>query len=436
MNRKIPTAIGLLVLIGGLIAGVILVNTRTSFQSKAGPTESPKNIKITNRGSGSFSLSWTTDTPMTGYAKFSEDPTMPAGKTTPAGDVRDQISGTSQSYANHYVNITGLGPNKTYYFLIGSGSQNYNDNGKPYQVRTQASVSSPPEDVVSGKITNADGSPVNGGVVFVDLEGAETLSAITKNDGSWRLNLSTARTKDGKTITIDPKTTLLSIFVSAGTSGSATAITNTEKARPVPDILLGKNQSFIESSSVTMNLSSTGASRSGSFALTESQLSNEIPSTSGLVTFLNPAIEGELIATTTPELKIKLATGSGVVFTVGSQVSSGLVQNESGEWTWSPTSPLPIGTNTLSVEYLDGSNKTQQSSRTFNVLSIGDISGLPAFTATPSAEVTPVPTEATTMPETTSENLSDTGSVGQSLMIVFSGLMLFILGTYLKKKWQ
>ena len=440
MNKRIPTAVGLLILIAGLVAGVILVNSRTSFQSKAGPTESPKNIKISNRGAGGFSISWSTDIPMTGYIKYSEDV---AKVNTPAGDVRDQISGTSQSYTNHYVNVSGLGANKTYYFLIGSGSQIYNDTGKPYQVRTLAATTSPAENVISGKIINTDSSPVNGAIVFVDIDGAETLSAITKNDGAWRLNLSTARMKDGKVLNVDPANTLLSIFVSAGTSGSATAITNTEKAKPVPDILMGKNQSFVDTEAVISDLTTGNENRGSGFALEESQPLGEIPTdTSGVVTFLNPAIEGELIATATPEFKVKLATGSGLVLKIGDLVSNGITKNEANEWVWSPESPLPSGLNTLKVEYLDATNKAQQVSRTFNVLSIGDVSGLPAFTATPSAtptvtvEITPEPTEAMTMPETQSENLSNTGTLEQSLAIAFSGLILLGLGSYLKKKWQ
>lgn len=435
MNRKIPTALGLLILIGGLVAGVFLVNSRTSLEGKAGPTESPKNIKITNRGSGSFSISWTTDTPMTGYVKYSEDP---AKVNLPAGDVRDQISGTSQNYTNHYVNITGLGPNKTYYFLIGSGSKTYNDNDKPFQTRTLASVSSPPEDVASGKVLNADGSPVNGGILFMDVEGAETLSTITKNDGTWRINLSTARSKDGKALTLDPQKTLLSIFVQAGTAGTATATTNTAKSKPVPDILMGKNQSFLENQIVLTDIANQ-ASKSAGFALTEQELSTDISSGSvSVVTFLNPAIEGELIATTSPEFKIKLATGSGLTLAVGEQLSTeGLVQNESGEWTWSPETPLESGLNTLLVEYLDPQNKKQQVSRTFNVLSIGDASGLPAFTATPSATPTiEEPEETTTMPETDSEDLEDAGSFEQTVSVVLLGIVLMISGLYLRKRWH
>lgn len=442
MNKRIPTALALVILIAGLIAGVVLVNSRTSFQSKAGPTESPKNVRITNRSASGLSISWTTDIPMTGYIKYSEDP---AKINLPAGDIRDQISGTSQNYTNHYVNITGLGANKTYYFVVGSGSQIYTDNGKPFQIRTQTALSLPAEDVISGKIVSADSAPTNGAIIFVDIEGAESLSTVSKNDGTWRLNVSTARSKDGKSVVIDPTKTLLSMFVQAGSLGTATAISSMEKAKPVPDIILGKNQSFVEATATLTNTDTTTDTNKGSgFAMTESLLSDgNVLGTTESVTFLNPAIEGELIATTSPEFKIKLTTGSGLTLSVGDQKNgSELAQNSAGEWVWSPVVPLSTGLNTLLVEFLDTKNNKQQVSRSFNVLSIGDTSGIPAFTATPSAtptliaEVTPTPTEATTMPETTSENLVDSGTVEQSILATLSGLIIFMVGRKLKKKWN
>ena len=436
MNRKIPTVLGLVILIAGLIVGVILVNSRTSLQTKAGPTESPKNIKITNKGSNSISISWTTDVPMTGYLRYSEDPVK---ITSPAGDVRDQISGTSQSYTSHYVNITGLNPNKQYYFNIGSGSQTYNDNGKPFQFRTFDNISSPPEDVISGKIINADTTAVNGAIVFLELNGIEPMSAITKSDGTWRINISSARTDAGKIPEIDKETTVLSLFVQAGTSGTATALTNTKNARPVPDITLGKNQSFIEGGESFLANTET-ASRSGTFELDESQLASFDNQQTGevlsLVTFVNPAIDGELIATTTPEFKVKLATGSGLVMTVGDQSSGLLLPDGSGEFAWSPTNELAKGMNSLLVEYGDENDDFQSISRSFNVLAIGDVAGLPAFTATPSAKILPQPTEASTMPETDDENLTDSGSLEQMLGALLFGVILIVGGIYLKKKWS
>jgi len=190
MAKRIPTVLGVLILLGGLVTGVILVNSRQGLLIKAGPTEAPKNVKISNKGSNTFTVSWTTDTPVTGFIKYSENP---AKITTPAGDIRDQISGSSQGFTNHYVSVTGLNPEKTNYFLIGSGSASYDNTGKPFEIRTGPQVIPPAEDMINGKVVGADGNSVTNAIVYVEVEGAETLSTMTKTDGTWRLNLALAR---------------------------------------------------------------------------------------------------------------------------------------------------------------------------------------------------------------------------------------------------
>ena len=433
MNKRIPTLLGILILIGGLVAGVILVNMRQGLGTKAGPTESPKNVKVSNLGSTTFSASWTTDVPLTGLIKYSEDP---AKINTPAGDVRDQISGTSQGYTNHLVNVTGLGANKTYYFLIVSGSASYNDNSKPFQVRTPAQVISPPEEVIFGKVVSASGEAVNGAIVFVEAEGGESLATMTKTDGTWRLNLANARDKSGKVLTYDPQTTLLSIFVQAGSAGTATAITDTSKRSPVPDIILGKNQSFIEAGSLASGLtaSDSGSITGAGFQLVEAQLSlsEQLEATSA-VKILNPAVNGEIIATDLPEFRGKAPTGSTVKLTVDTpnQLTQVVTANIDGNWTWTPPQKLGQGGHVLTAEFTDGANKLQTITRTFTVLAG---SGLPAFTATPSATLTPTPTSATTMPPTTSEELEDAGGLMTSLILAMLGIGLLVFGKVTKKR--
>lgn len=439
MNKRIPTLLGLLILVGGLIAGIVLVNRSQVLESKAGPTESPKNVKVTNKGSNTFSVSWTTDTPMTGYLKYSEDP---AKINLPAGDTRDQISGTSQSYTNHYVNITGLGPNKTYYFLIGSGSQTYNDGGKPYQVRTWAQASTPPEDVASGKILAADNAPVNGALVFLDVEGGETLSTISKNDGTWRLNIANSRDKDGKVITYDPKKTLISIFAQAGTQGSATATTNTEKSKPVPDIVLGKNQNFLtgsESNTLIANLGET-ATRGAAFDVASSSLSIvDSGTSSGAIKLNYPAISGELVATSSPELRGTLVGGGDLAIKIG-DIEDVITVGADGSWTWTPPSPLGSGTQEIQLLSVDKNDVESSLSRSFTVVAMGDIGGLPAFVATPSATPEPTPVdEVTTMPETDNPELEKSGTLENTVALVMFAILLLYGGSKMKvyfKKYE
>ncbi len=446
MGKRIPTIVGILILLGGLFAGVVLVNGRQGLLTKAGPTEAPKNVKISNLGSNTFTVSWTTDTPVTGYIKYSEDPTK---INTPGGDIRDQISGSSQSYTNHYVSVTGLNPDKTNYFMIGSGSQLYDDTGKPFEVRILQQVIAPPEDVITGKVIGADGSPINNAIVYVEAEGSQTLSAMTKADGTWRLNLALSRTDTGAVLTYDPATTLISIFVQAGISGTATAITNTGKDKPVPDIVLGKNQSFIDTSTATQSGAiDSGTIKSGGFKSITEQAApvttdNSAP---GSQIITNPAINGEMIATSSPEFSGKLAPGTSIRITVHSatELTQVIKADPSGQWKWTPPQGLEPGIHTITLEYTDANNVFQQVVRSFTVLAADNTGGIPAFTATPSATITITPTGTpsltptmtSTMPATTSGTITSTGAMDATLIMGAAGLILFIFGRVSKKWWK
>ena len=435
MTKRIPTLLGLFILMGGLIAGIVLVNMRQGFGIKAGPTESPKNVKISNLSSSTFSVSWTTDTPLTGYIKYSDNLSQ---INLPAGDVRDQISGTSQSYTNHLVNIVGLTP-KTYYFLIGSGSQTYDDGGKPFQVRTTSQVVSPPEDIIFGKVVAVNTNPVNGAIVNVEAEGGETLSAMTKSDGTWRLNLANSRDKEGKVLTYDSQKGLLSIFIQAGTAGTATALTDTGHAKPVPDIILGQNQSFLEGVPIAGTDNATTETNAGFKNELTNNINDSLEATAS-VKILNPAVNGEMIATSSPEFRGRGKPGSTIKITLNSPTEFVVTikVGEDGTWSWTPPQPLDPGTHTLTVEYTDDNGILQKVTRTFTVLAADLSNGLPAFTATPSATPTIIPTAtptpATTMPATDSGQLTDSGTLPTTIGLAVLGLILLLLGKS-SKKW-
>ena len=463
MAKRIPTLIGVLILLGGLVAGVILVNNRQGFLTKAGPTESPKNVKITNNGADTFTVSWTTDTPVTGFIKYSENP---AKITSPAGDIRDQISGSSQSYTNHYVTVTGLNPATTNYFLIGSGSQMYDDSGKPFQVRTGPTVIAPPEDVISGKVVGADGNPVNNAIVYVETEGGQTLSAMTKVDGTWRLNLALSRDSTGAVLTYDTAAAVLSIFVQAGISGSATAITNTGLAKPVPDIVLGKNQNFVTateaSGSGTLDAGTVKSEGFGNIAQEAAPVAAPEATETGSLTVSYPALNGEMIATSSPEFRGNTAPGTTIRITVQSSVelTQMIKADKNGLWQWTPPQSLDPGVHTLTLEYTDTNNIFQRIVRTFTVLAAGDLGGLPAFVSTPSGSITPTitvtptptlsgrpsvtplitpsvaSTRAANMPATTSSNLESTGSLGITILMGSLGVVLLLFGRVSKRWWR
>lgn len=447
LSKRIPTIFGLLILVAGLIAGIYLVGNKQILSSKAGPTSVPRNVKITNVMSNSLSISWTTDVPVTGYVKYSEDPKK---VTTPAGDARDQISGTSQSYKNHYVNVNNLKANTTYYFAIVTGPQTYNDSGKPFQVKTGPQVASKAEDIISGKVVSEGGTAVNGALVYFETDQGGALSTTTKSDGTWRLDLSTARNEDGQTIEYDASASLLLIFVQSESSGTATAIAEIAKAKPVPDIVLGKNQSFVEELAELGIEEQTQIATEGFGALASLPAPAVEMSASGSseVVIINPVVEGEMLGTQTPEFLGTGKPGTTLTITVHSDTEqTGVVEvNTDGTWNWTPPNDLEVGEHTITVSYVNQNGDTQEVTKTFMVLAAGDVAGLPAFTATPSAtptgyigyDISPTPTSSSSqvmMPDSGTK-ITEVGMDTQTYLLAGGGFLLLLGGWKLKKKFS
>jgi hypothetical protein len=250
---------------------------------------------------------------------------------------------------------------------------------------------------------------------------------------------------------------LVSIFVQAGISGTATAITSTAKSKPVPDIVLGKNQSFVETTIATESATLTdSATKSTGFKnITEEAapgIAPEATEAAGSMIILNPAINGEMIATNSPEFAGKAAPGTSIRISVHSSVELTQVikADKNGEWKWTPPQGLDPGVHTLSLEFTDENNIFRQVVRTFTVLAAENVGGLPAFTATPSAtptgRITPTPTRAATisatptkaasMPATTSGSLSSTGALNTTILMGLLGIIVYFFGRLSKLWWR
>jgi plastocyanin len=241
-TKRIPTILGLLVLIGGVVAGVVLVGQQTGFSLRAGPTATPREVRITNISDTSFTVSWVTDTSVSGFVRYG---TSSNDLNRNFGDDRDQISGTTGLFTTHYVTVKGLQPDTPYFFKIGTGSQQYDDEGQPWQVTTAPALARPAADPMSGVVLLASGQPASGVIVYVDVEGGSPLSAQTRSSGVFNLSLSQMRTSDlSSFLTYDPETVSISIFAQGADLGSATAVVSGANKNPVPDITLGQNLDF------------------------------------------------------------------------------------------------------------------------------------------------------------------------------------------------
>lgn len=192
-KKKIPTILGLLILIVSLVAGVLLFGDGTGlFTPRATPETTPKNITVSNVTDKSFTISFYTDEETIAFVKFG---TSANDVKQQANDDRDQLSGVIKAYRLHHLTVRGLEANKEYYYYLGTGNNPTFDNaGSPYKIKTASNQAgaSPNNQTIYGTVVQNNGRPGEGAIVFVTLEGAGVLSTLVKSSGSWAVSLANA----------------------------------------------------------------------------------------------------------------------------------------------------------------------------------------------------------------------------------------------------
>lgn len=385
MRSKIPTILGILVLIIGTAAGIFLVASSKQFRLGASPDIAPQDVKVTNATSASFTVSWITDKPTIGYVKY--------------GTSQDSLNQTTLAPQNtqtvHWIQVTSLNPQTQYFFKINSGGSDFDNSGIPWTGNTgpQIQGAQPPSSIISGSVEDQGGLPASGAVVYVNATGVSPLSAVTSANGSWVIPLNTARSTDlASYANISPDNTLLQIFVQGGIAGVSTAQIYPKSANPAPTIKLGQTYDFRNQAASTpgetpganINLP-TSATQSAGFNL------NPIATAGGTITpvTITSITNGETISTTKPQIIGKGTPGTRVTVTLKSTPQSGTATvGSNGTWTWNPPANLDPGAHTLTVSWTDASGILQTLTRSFVV----QASEGPAFEATPSGSATPTPT--------------------------------------------
>lgn len=462
--KKLPTILGLLLVLGAIAGGVILIKKGPTFFLKASPTLTPNQIKITNISDTSLSVSWITDEKTSGFIKYG---TEINGLSLTATDDRDQISGKTGNFNTHHVTLKNLKAGTGYFFKIGSGGSLFDSNSQPYQITTAKTISNPPpNDVAYGTIVDQSGNPAEGAIVYLSLANATPVSTLTKSSGSWVIPLNLVRSADlASWATYDKEASIEEIFVQAGSLVTATVVATTKNDSPMPKITLGQNFDFRkiaevkpEEEKIKMENQATESSKFAVEPLTTATPAANA-TVSGKLDILNPDNK-ESINTQKPEIIGTAPAGETLTITVQSPATySGTVKVDSkGNWKWSPPANLEPGEHTVTASYVDDQGKTQTVSHKFIVLASGQ-STLPALTATTSASATasptptkpatisatPKPTKAATPSSTsttsgrtsmpsTEGGIPSSGYLTPTFMIFIMGLSLIALGLFLKIK--
>jgi len=374
--KKLPTLLGIAVLLAGVAAGVWVIRTGIPSQLlQARPEITPKQIKVTNITDKGFTVSWVTDTPAGGFIRFG----LGSELNLTAQDDRDEASQTTGEFVTHHVTLKNLQPATSYFFKIFSGKTEFANNGQPYDVTTAPASQQPlPEnDVAYGTVLQADDTPAAGVIVYLSFSNATTQSTLTKNSGSWVIPLNYVRDSSLTSyLAYDREASIEEILAQGASAGIATAMTITKNDSPVPSLKLGETYDFREGLPAT--------------AAEDHHAAQEVsPLMAAKLKITNPE-EKEMINTTQPQFWGLGPAGETITIEIRSDpIISGITTaNANGAWYWSPPTNLTPGQHTITVSLADG----QTISRLFTVLAAPD---QPAFTASESATLptlTPTPT--------------------------------------------
>lgn len=233
---RIPTLLGLGIILTGLTIGVLLVVHQQSIQTKASGANTPQNIQVGNSEANSVTVSWQTDSPVTGFVQAGPQPAL--GLT-----FKDDRDG--QDLDTHYIHIVtmkNLQPQTMYYFKIVSGGVTFPET-QPMTLSTAATLPPQPMAPLIGSVLDVTGKPVTEALLTLEADGAQKLITYTKTAASFIIPLATLKTPDLTTPILitdsTPKNALLTI--SSPGQSSKIKITLPYHDATLPPITIGKD---------------------------------------------------------------------------------------------------------------------------------------------------------------------------------------------------
>jgi hypothetical protein len=390
-EKRIPTILGLILLLGSVVGGVILTNRNGDSRSKASGDCKPINPQITNITDTSFSVSFTTqdnclselamDNMTVRDIKF-----INTGKTETAGKL-------------HYFEVNNLKEITEYQFsLVSNGTKYTHPNYKTKTAKKPANTI-PTSNLAWGRVYTSDLKPAADTIVYLNINGASPLSAVVTSKGYWNISLANSFNiqKDGW---FSPPANQNEDLMVMASDGQVTQISNnTSRNNPVPDIILGQNK-FSDQPVTEYGSEGEGYIDSVPTVTVERELS-----------VTNPK-ENEAVFTSRPDIFGMGPIGKTVHIQL---VSKTVIQGDTdtlkdGSWHWSPSVDLAPGEVTLMVSAQKvNSDEFSSITRKFNVVGQGNV-GL-AFTASGSGNMptnTPTPTLVPTYTPTNAPTVAPT----------------------------
>src|SRR3989344_6963987 len=105
-NKRIPSLVGILMIIGSIFAISWMSTNGILFKSKASTNSTPKNVLVTNKTDRDLTITYITDDPTEGTISYGIDVNQ---MTSIAFDTRDSATSQSQ-FRVHSISLSNLLP--------------------------------------------------------------------------------------------------------------------------------------------------------------------------------------------------------------------------------------------------------------------------------------------------------------------------------------
>jgi len=420
---KLPTILGLVILIFGVIAGVVLINSQQVFKIGADTEAIPKNVRVSNLTDSSATVTWTTDIESSGFIKWGETPSL-LNKTV--------LDDSNNKSLVHSVNISGISPSSQIYFKINSNSKDYDNNKTPWSLTTLATKQESQNSLIaSGTILKTNASTPARAIVYLTINGT-VVSALSSDEGNYLIPLSNyfANISD---------TTAVEISVQGGSGNTTQAVIYPRSIKFIPTMILGRSYDFrtaVENNSNQLPESTLSVPESVEVSSRFEVAKTEKPNEEVKGISIDSIDEGEIITTTDPEFFGTGPANEQIEIQIESELQTAIIEADSkGTWKWSPPNNLEPGEHKVTLKWKDTSGIIRILTRTFIVSAAEG----PAFESTSSATLAPSPSATATPASagTTSATLKptpETGSLTPTLGLFIMGMGLLFGSVFIFKQ--
>lgn len=401
-DKKIPTLLGIILISGGIFMTTMLTRSGVIFQSKAGPTQIPQQVRLSNISDSSFTVTYTTATPILGSVKYGTNATF--GST--ALDDRDQQKGTVTPFVTHYITVKNVRPSTKYLFAIVSGDNTYDNNGQPFEVTTapQITTKPPQQNPLAGKVSLSNGSPANGTILTMIVPGSQMFSTLVTNDGTYLLPLNALLTSNLSTYYSIKPTDVINMTLTNGSESSTVKLLATQ-TNPVPLITLSQNYDFVSSQQPLNEQTNANQSAQALFPVF-----NQVSTQSQTPKIIIPGKKDEGFADQQPTFQGSAPPNTDIQITIHSveQIQVTVRTNKNGVWSYRPIKRLSPGAHTISITAKDASGIQRTVSQTFIIYAAGS---QVSESATPSATIVPTLRPTATVAPTIVPTVNPTSSL-------------------------